>query len=157
MFSDYTFPNYLIVAVMTTAFSALIRYTPRDEEGRMTTGVKSIGELAAGGKANSNDSRIKKRRTSVSPQPRKSAAAAGRRSNSPAARDTLDASGDGDRVEISEKIKARKATPKPLRKSKTDVPRKSKKSKSKSPQKLSRGNTLIKRIDEGDYAKVLLS
>ena len=70
-------PDWLVALAIVTAFSGLIKFTPSDEANSGAAGRE-------GGAANSNDRRIKKRRTSVSPPARK--AASGRSSNSPAAR-----------------------------------------------------------------------
>jgi len=69
--------HWFVALVIVTAFSGLIKFTLGDE-------ADSGAARGQGGEANSNDRRIRKRRTSVSPPARK--AATGRRSNSPAAR-----------------------------------------------------------------------
>ena len=152
-------PEWLIALILVTAFSGLIYYTPRDEA---PSGAANAGEQP--GKARKADPRIKKRRTSVSPPAKKPAS--GRRSTSPAAKNNKDSEdGEGKSsitnqiLAISEKIRSRKATPHSKRTESKKKVKKAAKSKSKSPKKLpiSRGNTLLARVDEGDNAKILWS
>ena len=155
------YPKPLVALWIVTAFSGLICLTRCTRE--KPCGTSAVKE----GPADSNRQKAKRRRPSSSPKRgasdtgrRSSSPTAERRSRSPAAKapPAEAESEENNRLEISEKIRSRKATPKPLKQRKEKDSKKKSKSrtKSKSPKKMSRGNTLFKRIDEGNYAKILL-